>query len=638
MRKIIILFLAMFTFQVFASDEARKAFAEGTDVAQHAKGKTAEVVRNLDVDKLPAYHSHTEQEKYYKGETQVTDDLLKDAATEKEKSATGSLIEKSSQSRKQYTINKNLPEMQRAKFIIDNSGNIAQGIDSSQVKCEDGKAKKCEVKYTNEICSESTRMEDVNCTKDLTVNVAVKTVSRDITISFREGFTDAVEKPVRYMNGLIYFVDLSTGSQPTCKFDYSHEFPCRAEISGNLQDLLRNDLQVEYLGYEYVIQPSWQIVPGTDQVLVDVVEMPNYANGFHVRFNTAARWKWQGIKNDAWLIATTKLKFRFTANDYSFSDSWSDNCSVLRDKMQHKMCVFKSEDCSQGKQTRLINHVPVTRDCWQKTDAYTCSQGTTDNNCESLRARKCDQIDSRCSKFLGDICLVYEQTYRCPVTHCEDLGIVCGGDTFCLSGNCTDHSYKSSADFAKNLSALAALAAAQKDRQGTGTNFTVFSGQIEKCAEKDPVSFIDCCSDSGWGKDAGLARCAQAEKDLAEHKARKLTVEVGEYCSQYVFGTHTCWLYKKSYCLFHSKLARIIQQFGRRDQLGIGFGDPEDPDCRGLTPAELQRIDFSKIDFSDFTEDLKERAKEPDRKQTEDRLKDRAEWCFNHPNECKLNK
>jgi conjugal transfer mating pair stabilization protein TraN len=59
---------------------------------------------------------------------------------------------------------------------------------------------------------------------------------------------------------------------------------------------------------------------------------------------------------------------------------------------------------------------------------------------------------------------------------------------------------------------------------------------------------------------------------------------------------------KRSYCQFDSKLAQIVQQQGRNGQLHIGFGGASSPDCRGLR-LKNQRIDFNKLDFTNFMED-----------------------------------
>ena len=42
-------------------------------------------------------------------------------------------------------------------------------------------------------------------------------------------------------------------------------------------------------------------------------------------------------------------------------------------------------------------------------------------------------------------------------------------------------------------------------------------------------------------------------------------------------------------------------------ELGRGWGD-----CRGLTVAEIERIDFARLDLSEFTENMMDGDMEPD--------------------------
>ncbi|EEY3190913.1 conjugal transfer protein TraN, partial [Escherichia coli] len=104
------------------------------------------------------------------------------------------------------------------------------------------------------------------------------------------------------------------------------------------------------------------------------------------------------------------------------------------------------------------------------------------------------------------------------------------------------------------------------------------------------------------GQDIGLSSCSSDEKALGKAKEKKLTVYVGEYCSKKVLGV--CLEKKRGYCVFDSKLARIVQEQGRRGQLDIGFGSGKSPDCRGITVDELQKLDFGVMNFSDFYDDL----------------------------------
>ncbi len=60
---------------------------------------------------------------------------------------------------------------------------------------------------------------------------------------------------------------------------------------------------------------------------------------------------------------------------------------------------------------------------------------------------------------------------------------------------------------------------------------------------------------------------------------------------------------KESSCCFNSRLARIINEQGRA-QLGKGWGSQKHPDCSGFTAAELEKLDFSKIDLSEFIAEI----------------------------------
>jgi len=66
------------------------------------------------------------------------------------------------------------------------------------------------------------------------------------------------------------------------------------------------------------------------------------------------------------------------------------------------------------------------------------------------------------------------------------------------------------------------------------------------------------------------------------------------------------------YCVFPSKLAGIVQIQGRGGQLGLSFGSATNPNCQGLTPEQLERIDFSRLDLSALEQDFISKKKLPD--------------------------
>lgn len=94
-----------------------------------------------------------------------------------------------------------------------------------------------------------------------------------------------------------------------------------------------------------------------------------------------------------------------------------------------------------------------------------------------------------------------------------------------------------------------------------------------------------------------LTSCDQASQLTAIKRAQGICEPVGSYCSSStIFG---CYERTESYCCFNSQLAKAITVQGRQ-QLGMGLGTPENPDCTGLTVDQLTALDFSKIDLTEF--------------------------------------
>lgn len=133
----------------------------------------------------------------------------------------------------------------------------------------------------------------------------------------------------------------------------------------------------------------------------------------------------------------------------------------------------------------------------------------------------------------------------------------------------------------------------------------IFNGQDNRCRSGDIFFGLfggGCCD-----KDKvflGLVACKDEEKKLAKLQKQERTHYVGEYCSKKLKFIG-CIQKKKTFCAFNSKLGRIINEQGRT-QLNKGWGDPKSPNCKGFTPEEFQKLDFSKLDLSEFFGDLQQ--------------------------------
>ncbi len=286
-------------------------------------------------------------------------------------------------------------------------------------------------------------------------------------------------------------------------------------------------------------------------------------------------------------------------------------------------CVPVSERCVIGKGERMIDGFRVARDCWEKRVVYACPDAHPGGPCLPLSDHQgCSRTGAECVERDGDdVCLRERNTFRCrdriaaPGVTLEntvaaapmkdvDQPLQCGSALYCPDGNCDDES-PPNADFGKAASWMGLLTrmGAEKDADAA----SLFRGERREC-ERWPWGTKNCCTDKGWLMDA--FGCSEEEKTLARQTASRLTVAIGEYCSDKAFLVG-CVTRKRTYCAFRSKFARILQVQARA-QLGVGWGGAESPDCRSLTLDEIRRVDFSRIDLSELYGDMLGSARVPD--------------------------
>jgi hypothetical protein len=252
------------------------------------------------------------------------------------------------------------------------------------------------------------------------------------------------------------------------------------------------------------------------------------------------------------------------------------------------------------------------------------------NTCDSLITQGCEQSASMCLKEEPGRCITYQQTYQCPTNQCTDNQLLCGKDAFCLEGDCAKQEYNpaNEDDFKKAMSTLSAASDASKDFDGNAN--LIFKGQLLECS-KVMLKYKNCCSDSGWGIDLELAQCSEAEKKLGKARENKLAVPTGQYCykRRKFPGGSVCTDQHETYCVFQSKLARMVQVQGRHDQLHISFGQNKYSNCSGITPEQMQLIHFEQIDFSEFYSEVQNKLKKPDYQQTANGISQRLNEFYN---------
>ncbi|MDC5841108.1 type-F conjugative transfer system mating-pair stabilization protein TraN [Vibrio europaeus] len=275
--------------------------------------------------------------------------------------------------------------------------------------------------------------------------------------------------------------------------------------------------------------------------------------------------------------------------------SWPDRCTLIPE------CKPISQRCIEPKETRVVNGIPTTLDCWKYEVLHECD---LPNTCEQYS--ECTEKKRECNLKQNGVCIEEKITKTCTTKNCRTVTLNCGEQSFCLDGECYDSAPKLNTEFDKSAAALAALGDAAK---GLGDPPKIFTGKSMQCSKKIG-GIADCCKDGGWGTDVGIASCNEEEKALGRAKEKGLTLHVGEYCAEKFLGA--CIRKKRSYCAYDSKLGKIIQEQGAISQLGKTLGSAESPTCDPLTPEELSQINFDHIDFSEFYPELHSRINLPD--------------------------
>lgn len=147
-----------------------------------------------------------------------------------------------------------------------------------------------------------------------------------------------------------------------------------------------------------------------------------------------------------------------------------------------KNCKAVTTECIEGPATKVINGIPVTRDCWKQQRTMQCATGNDIDTCSAYEENAaCSLTDNKCSHTLPDgTCQVRDKTYTCidspagtkEVSSCEDR------------------------DFASTMTAMEMARESQRYYDPAVQQF--FKGEANKCSIKlggalDSFMGGDCC-------------------------------------------------------------------------------------------------------------------------------------------------
>ncbi len=570
MRRLIsTLIIILFINNIYAGD-IQSVVNQTLAQSDSLKNDSYKHIKNFDPSSVfNNYSPNPTQTQYYGGVTQSdTTKLNNDAMNAPTSTDAGSTVASSVSNHPKFVISQNDADINHSKLIQSDADNIIHGVTDRYVDCKSPQI--CSTTFQQKICEEAPESIVQSCKKTLNIDVIPHETITHYTLRIHVSTSDHNYAGVN-INAVTGHVNFIGPHDTTVRF--TDRLPANLNCNG--------------------LQGSVTLFNGNPHL--DYINFPTCGNGMFLDFHLTASRR---INLDMQIDVMSKII------SYEVKDRWVENCEGL---LHEPSCMFKSKTCDQPRSTRTFQGIPVTRDCWNETYNYICHSGSGSGNCKPLQDQGCEQINSSCKSKTDNNCNLYQQTYQCPILSCSSsANVTCGdGKNYCLDGSCVDHSYKPSQDFAKGISALSAVSDASKHLDPS--SLTIFAGHSSECSEI-PMGFSNCCTEKGWGQDAGLANCSQEAKKLHEAREQGVVVKVGRYCS----GSDPlpCLEHSQVFCVFNSKLARIIQEQGRSGQLGINFGSGKSPNCLGITPDQLKSIDLSKIDFQDFYADIN--AKKPD--------------------------
>ncbi len=568
--------------------DSNSDYRAGSDFAHQIQGQGTDSIQGFNPqDSIPGYNANPDETKYYGGVTAGGDSGLKnDGTTQWATGETGKTITESFMNKPKDILSPDAPFIETGRDVINRADNI---VGNTGQQCSAQEINRSE--FTNYTCERDTTVEEY-CTRTASITGDWKETTEVKTYTLTAFSFSRNEKLIVFSvtapeAGIIRSASLNVTTQ-------NYLWNSAARFMNSTFNMTWNST-ITLSGATGMTLSKGQVLSG----------ISCSGNGYCT-----------GTLDDRIFNELTSGRTRLTLTlvmqvkdrEWIPRVEWVESCPF--NKVDG---VLKGTECTEpgGTKTGIMEEKPwsLTEACWAYRDNYV-TQSADNGTCQAYVDNPACTLAARQCAFSSDegTCLHEYATYSCESKTAGKV-MICGGDVFCLDGECDKAQSGKSNDFGEAVSQLAALAAAGKDVAAlNGVDVRAFTGQAKFC-RKAAAGFSNCCKDGGWGQDVGLAQCNSEEKALGKAKKDKLTVSVGEFCSKKVLGV--CLQKKRSYCQFDSKLAQIVQQ-GRNGQLHIGFGSSKHPDCRGITVDELQNIKFDQLDFTNFYEDLMNNQKIPD--------------------------
>ena len=170
--------------------------------------------------------------------------------------------------------------------------------------------------------------------------------------------------------------------------------------------------------------------------------------------------------------------------------------STCREFEENPVCRLEEEVCLEGPATKVVDGVPVYKDCWKTQSTFVCGAGSGDSEvideCAKLAADPaCKKTESQCLGTDEDgSCLMRTETWVCGGGQEEvEAGVVCDGE-ICIAGLCEPTTSETSKDFLEGIALMEIIRQAGVYAE-VGQD-SIFGGTASSCTTK--AFGFSCCS------------------------------------------------------------------------------------------------------------------------------------------------
>lgn len=244
---------------------------------------------------------------------------------------------------------------------------------------------------------------------------------------------------------------------------------------------------------------------------------------------------------------------------------------------------------------------------FSKIQVYSCSYTSPGNTCKPLRLQGAIDKTSLCSEKMAGVCVKWDKTVQIPRpgssnTQTKDLSHD-PIELLNMKGELNDTSYAENQEAADAIAKLTAIhdigAALPKFDTGDPNALTVFRGADHRCVSQGGNNR---CPGGNGRKEAGdqalerkvnEGRCIRV--GAYEPDTRNIGILVGQKRTM------------TTYCCYDTTLSKVLHQ-GAVDQGIESLGDPKTAQCGALSLAQLQAMQWDRVDFTPFVNEVTSKA------------------------------